>query len=68
MHGMHEVDQNEMIIGFPSLRSVLVLNASPLAFSTVTDGTCAAATALMRIARHKINLFMISVFICNQMV
>jgi hypothetical protein len=53
MHGLHDVDQKDTIIGVPSARRVFVLTASPLEFSTVTDGTCAAATAEIRSARLK---------------
>ena len=56
MHGLHDVDQNDTIIGVPSSRRVLVLKASPLAFSTVTDGTCAAHTAEMKSAMLKRNV------------
>jgi hypothetical protein len=62
MHGLHEVDQNEMIIGFPSLRSVFVLKASPFAFSTVTAGTCANAAADIRTAANAAKYLFISIY------
>jgi hypothetical protein len=59
MQGLQEVDQNEMIIGVPSSRRVFVLKASPLAFSTVTEGTCAAQIAETKSARLKRNVLII---------
>ena len=47
MHGLHEVDQNDTIIGFPVSTRVFVSNDSPFAFSTFTDGTCANASVEM---------------------
>jgi hypothetical protein len=40
-----------MIIGVPSLRREVVSKDSPFEFSTVTEGTCAAAIAEMNSAR-----------------
>ena len=53
MQGLHDVDQNDIIIGVPSSRRTDVSNDSPFEFSTVTDGTCAAATAETNNARLK---------------
>jgi hypothetical protein len=41
---LHDVDQNERIIGVPASTSDLVSTVSPFEFSTTTDGTCANAT------------------------
>ena len=63
MHGLHEVDQKDMIIGVPASRSEVVSNDSPLEFSTVTEGTCAAAIAEMNSARlRRIALIFIRLF------
>jgi hypothetical protein len=50
MHGLHEVDQKDSIVGFPSLTRRDVSKLSPLEFSTITEGTCADARAEIRIA------------------
>lgn len=44
MHGLHDVDQNDTIIGLPDSTRVFVSNDSPLEFSTFTEGTCAKAS------------------------
>ena len=62
MHGLHEVDQNETIIGVPSLRSSRVLKASPLEFSTTTDGTCAVATTDTNSAIERSNVLIFNYF------
>ena len=43
IHGLHEVDQNETLAGFPYSTSYMVSKDSPLAFSTFTEGTWADA-------------------------
>ena len=45
MHGLHDVDQKETIIGFPTSSKDFVSKVSPFEFSTFTDGTCANARA-----------------------
>jgi hypothetical protein len=60
---LHEEDQKETIIGVPASRRLLVFTASPLVFSTVTEGTWAIETTAADTRRVRIKTIFLIVLI-----